>query len=194
MMWKANADRGLTVMKKDHRPKTVGWWEPRWSFAPKNLREFRRALAPKACLHIAIAAAIATVALYIVVELTLRPAMPALQFNWPKAFAQSVAAIAACLAVFLGLSVTVPDYISVSSKRILIQQGGHAEAFKHGDIKAVHRVFRSNDRHFIRVETGTTCRRIGLSPKVSVNALAELLGDKIVIHDRRRNAVQSHDP
>lgn len=169
-------------MKKDHSPKTVSWWEPRWSFAPKNLREFRRALAPKACLRIAIAAAIATFALYVVVELTLRPAMPALQFSWPKAFAQSVAAMAACLVIILGLSITVPERISVSSKRILIQQGEHAQAFKHGDITVVHLVFRSNGRHFIRVETGMTCRRIGLSPKVSVNALAELLGDKIVIH------------
>lgn len=180
-------------MKQRSMPKAVVWWEPRWSFAPKNLREFRRALAPKACLRIAIVSTIATFALYVVVELTLRPAMPALQFNWPKAFAQSIAAMAACLAIILGLSITVPERISVSSKRILIQLAEHAQAYKHGDIKAVHLVFRSNGRHFIRIETGTTCRRIGLSPKVPVNALAELLGDKIVIHDRRQGAVQSHD-
>ncbi|HEX5442509.1 MAG TPA: hypothetical protein VFW87_01710 [Pirellulales bacterium] len=112
--------------------------------------------------------------------------MPALQFNWFFAFLMGTAGIAVCLLFLFGFYAAIPPRVTVSSKNVAIQHGQVISVFKHADIKAVHHVFRSNGRHYLRIETVKSQRRIGLSPKVSLDALAEHFGEKVVVHDRRK--------
>ncbi|HJT32765.1 MAG TPA: hypothetical protein VJ783_12050 [Pirellulales bacterium] len=174
-------------VKQRARPKTVGWWEPRWSFVPRELRHFNKSFSPKASLRIAGVSAVVTLALYLIVELALRPALPALQIDWPTTLAQVIAGFALILAYLFAICLLLPPYISVSSKRVQIQHGEHVQVITHEQIRVVHFVIRRSGRHFIRVETATTSRRIGISPKVSLDALADHVGEKIVVHDRRRD-------
>ena len=136
-------------------PKPVGWWEPRWSFAPRALRKFRMAFPIASCLRILIYAAVVTLFIYLAIELFLRPAMPAIQFNWLAAFAQGIGGITVYIAGFLGMQWTIPPRITVSKKGIMIQSGQHVTLVKHEHIRAVHFVFRRNGRHFLRVESST---------------------------------------
>lgn len=170
---------------KQH-PKAVSWWEPRWSFAPRTLRELRAAFPAAACVRILIASAVAAAAVFGVVEVFVRPGLPALQFNWIAAFAQGVGRTAAYIACMTCLWLAIPPWITVSHRGVLQQVGQIARFFKRQDIRSVHVVLRRDGRHFIRIEKAKGAMRLGLSRKVSLLALAEHFGNQLVVHDRRR--------
>jgi hypothetical protein len=167
------------------RPKTIGWWEPRWSYVPRIIRETREIFAPPSCLRIALASAAVVLAIYIAVEFWLRPAMPAFQFNWLGAFANGIGGICAFLALHLVLQVVIPPRVTITKRGVARQHAQAASVTKHGDIAAVHLVLRRDDRHFIRVENAKHSRRFGLGRGVSLFALEDHFGDKLVVHDRR---------
>lgn len=174
------------------RPKSLGWWEPRWSYVPPMLRETREIFAPQSCLRIALVAAAVLLAIYIAVEFWLRPAMPAFQFNWLGAFAKGVGGIGVFLALHVILHIVIPPRITITKRGIATQHGQSALLTKHGDIIAVHFVLRPEDRHFIRVETAKHLRRFGLGRRVSPFALEDHFGDKLVVYDRRREPAERY--
>lgn len=168
------------------RSKSVGWWEPRWSFVPRTLRELQDAFPAAGYFRILLVSAIATLALFGIVEFFVRPGLPALQFNWFAAFAQGVGRIAVYLAALAAFSVAIPPRITVSAKGVMRQVGQAVRFVKREEIRAVHVVLRRGDRHFIRIEKAKGSLRIGLSRKVSLLALEEHFGDRVVVHDRRK--------
>lgn len=174
------------LFRTNPRLKSVGWWEPRWSFVPRTLRELQDAFPIAGGLRILLASAIATLALFGIVEFLVRPGLPALQFNWFAAFAQGVGRITVYLAALAALSITIPPRITVSAKGVMRQVGQAVRFVKQEDVRVVHVVLRRGDRHFIRIEKVKGSLRIGLPRKVSLLALEEHFGDRIVVHDHRK--------
>lgn len=174
------------------RPKSFGWWEPRWSYVPRMLREIREIFAPQSCLRIVLVSAALVLAIYVAVELWLGPAMPAFRFNWLGAFAKGIGGIGVLLALHIILHVAIPPRVTISKRGIARQHGQAVRVTKHGDITAMHLVLRRVARHFIRVETAKRSQRIGLGRRVSLLALEERFGDKLVVHDRRGKSIERY--
>lgn len=159
---------------------------------PAFVRASRTSFRPAACLRIALASAAVTLAVYAAAEIWLRPAMPAFQFNWLNGLANSIGGFLFMVAIIFVIRTVIPPRITVTRKGIIEQHGEDARLIKHADIIVVHVVLRRDDRHFIRVETAKHSRRFGLGSGVSLFALEDHFGDKLVVHDRRREPAERY--
>jgi hypothetical protein len=173
------------------KPTRMIWWEPRWSYFPREFREFRSVFRLRSWLRIVVVSAVVVVAIAVLANVL----MPGLQFNWLGAFAISVAAIAGILLVFLVLSITIPPLVFITRSRFgwwwppLLHEG--FSYYKCSDLQSVTVTLRDDGKHYLRFRTKRFCKRIGLSPRVNLSQLLDLFGDQLVVRDRRRHSTET---
>jgi len=167
-------------------PNYILWWEPRWSFASREIREFQSSLRLRSWLRIIAISAIVTVT----IALLTTALVPGLQFNWIAAFTGTVAAIVVFLLVCLLLLVTIPPLVFITQSGIgwwwppMLHEG--FAYFKRSDLKKVTLTVRADGKTYLRFRTKRFCKRIGVSGRVKLDSLLELIGELLVVRDRRR--------
>jgi hypothetical protein len=162
------------------------WWEPRWSFVPRECREFQKSLPLRSWIRIIVAFAV----ILIPVGFIINANVPGLQFNWIAAFFISIAIVASIHLRFLLVAVIMPHLVVISREgiRLGFAPGGDdsRSLIRRSEIKLVRLTFHNDGRHYLRFQTDQGCRRIGLVPHVNLDTLHELLGDDLIIRDCRR--------
>jgi hypothetical protein len=162
--------------------KTIWWWEPRWSHCASVRSEWRELVQLDLWMRVIAVSALATGAIAGVVEVFLRPQLPALQFDWFAALLKSISAIAACLAVHVVLRLAIPSTVSLRPKGISIQWGESVRWFPNEKIISVHLVLRERRRHYLRIVTERGMTRVGIGWRVNLDQVAEFLAGKLVVH------------
>jgi hypothetical protein len=170
--------------------KSVSWWEPKWSFRAGIFQRWNEQLGWKACKRIFIVSGIIVVAIFVVCRFL----APNLQFNWLAAFLEAVALFAVYLLMIFGLDFFLPPNISIRKKGIQIQDGQTAHLYKQNEIVSCRLVSHGLERISLWFSMEKESRRVGVSPKVKLAELQELLGEKLVIallDDNHATAVQN---
>jgi hypothetical protein len=168
------------------KPSRMMWWEPRWSFVPRELHDFQKSLPLRSWLRIIIVSA----AIVVPIALIANALMPGLQFNWLGAFAISVASIVGILLVFPILMVSIPPLVFITENGFgwwwppLLHDG--FSYFKRIDLQSVTITVRDDGQHYLRFRTSRLCKRIGIARRVNLDNLLELFGDCLVVRDRRQ--------
>lgn len=170
------------------KPNRIIWWEPRWSFVPREVREFRSSFRLRSWLRIILVSYTAVVAIAIIANAV----VPGLKFNWLGAFFASIAAIVGFLLILLALVTTIPPLVFITEYGfgwwwpVLLHDG--FSYFKRSDLQSVTITVRDDGKHYLRLRTKRFCRRIGLGRRVDLNDLVGLFGDLLVVRDRRRSS------
>ena len=166
-------------------PTRVFWWEPRWSFVPRELREFRSSLRLGSWLRIVAVSAVVTIAIALVANATI----PGLQFPWTAAFAVSIAAMVVILFMVMVLLAAVPPLVFITPKGFgwwwppMLHHG--FVYFKRSDLKSVTLTVRDDGMHYVRFRTNRFCKRVGVGRRVRLDRLLEMFGDSLIVRDRR---------
>jgi hypothetical protein len=160
-------------------PKSVSWWEPRWSFVPRIRHEFRIPL--RKWIRIFVVSGLVTVLLAVIV----RACLPNLPFNWFLNFLYAVAATVGYLVIARWFYSILPPHVTLHRKGITVVHGNNATCFRNTAIKAVNLVFHDARRIRMWITIEKLSRHVGVSPKVNFSTVAALLGDKLTVHDRR---------
>lgn len=159
----------------DAKPSRIIWWEPRWSFVPRELRRFRSSFALRSWLRIAVVSTLAAVA----IAFFANALVPGLQFNWLAALAISILAIAGIQLALLILVITIPQLVFIIEDGFgwwwpgLLHDG--FSYFKRSDFQSVTITVRDDGKHYLRLRTNQLCKRIGLSRRVNLDHFLETL-------------------
>jgi hypothetical protein len=175
-------------------PTRIRWWEPRWSFVPRELREFQKSFRMRSWLRIIVISAAITGAIAVLANAFI----PNLQFNWITAFLISVAAIIGIMVVMPVLVVTFPQLVFVTEKGCgwwwppLLHDG--ITYIKRADLKSVTLTIRDDERHVLRFRTNKFCKRIGVARNVKLESLLGMFGDLLIVRDRRHGGTDMQRP
>lgn len=166
-----------------HAPvKAIAWWEPRWAVISRLLKDLHRWVGFALWLRIVTLSGIAFIGIWLLA----RRGVPNLQFNWLQAFAISLAGAVALFAYSFLVCVLIPPRIKVRPWCVFIRQGQWWKFYTSKQIVLVHLVLHQSGRISMWVVTQSDRRHFGVSRKVDLVALAGLLGEKLVVHDRLR--------
>ncbi len=174
------------------KPTRIRWWEPRWSFVPRELRGFQKAVPLRSWLRIMVISAAITVA----VALLANAFMPNLQFNWIGAFLISVAASMGIVAAMPLLVITFPRLVFVTETEVgwwwppLLHDG--VTCIKRADLKSVTLTIRDDEKRYLRFQTHKRRKRIGVARNVELESLCDMFGELLIVRDRRRGRQNLH--
>ncbi len=154
------------------QPKSLWWFEPRWSYWPRLIKEVSTILQLKTWLRIVAIVILLTVLLASAVK----RALPDFQFDWAGRLAMSIGGLVLGLAGCLGAYWLIPPIIRVHAKGISRQQGQGASWRLRADIRRLTIDTTDPGRPRLSIEaTGKKPFECGIATKVSVAALAAFL-------------------
>ncbi len=168
-------------------PTRICWWEPRWSFVPRELSEMQKSVSMRSWLRIIVIFA----AIMVAIAVLANTFIPNLQFNWISAFLICVAAITGFMVTMPILIVTFPQFVFVTVKGFgwwwppLLNDG--LTYIKRTDLKSVTLTVRNDGKHYLRFRTKKLCKRIGLARNVKLESLLDVFGDLLIVRDRRHH-------
>ena len=156
-------------------PKSLWWFEPRWSFRPRLKRELTGLVQFKLWLRVLAVVILLTVLL----AYALKRKMPNLEFDWERNLAASIGLLIASIGCFAGLMWFIPPTIRIDSKGISRQFGQQVYWLLRPEIRRVTIDITDPSRPFLNVETmAKKTLECGFGPKVSPEALATFLRKK----------------
>jgi hypothetical protein len=155
----------------EKKRKSVQWFEPRWSFAPRLKMELIGFLQLKMWARIFVVVILLTA----LVAHWLKSKLPDLEFDWAEAVASSFGIFIFIMAIIIGISFAVPPLIQINSKGISYQQGQSVQRRIRSDIRNLIIDVTDLTRPVLRVESVKKPLVIGISSKVSLRELAAFL-------------------
>lgn len=160
------------------RPKKSIWWfEPRWSFVPRLFHDIQDARLVWALLRALLVSTVIAAGIAFVVTLN----FPRVKLNWPLMYTQAVILILFLIATHLVYALAVPPIVSITRQRS-------------EEIESVNLIVYNEERIAIWLTLPDRCCRYGVSTRVKLRDLAELLGDKLTVHDHRQSCHCGYSP
>ena len=153
------------------KPKSVHWFEPKWSYRPRLKAELSQILNLKMWLRIMSVIVLLTVALAYAVN----RAVPDLEFNWFAALATGIGALAIGMTGMATVLWFVPPQITINHKAISRQQGQSSHSILPGNIRCITIDTTNPARPLLHVETADRPLECGVAVKVSPLILAQFL-------------------
>ncbi len=153
------------------KPKSVQWFEPKWSYRPRLKTELCQILNLKMWLRIASVVVLLTVALAFVIKRT----VPDLEFNWIAALAKGIGGLAIGMTGMATVLWFFSPTIKIWNKGIMRQQGSSHHMLLLSDIRQISVDATNPSQQWLRVETVKKPFECGIADKISPTDLAQWL-------------------
>jgi hypothetical protein len=154
------------------QPKSLWWFEPRWSYRPRLKKEVIAIMQIKMWLRIVAIVTLLTALL----AYWLKRALPDVEFDWAAQLALSIGVMVLGLVCMLGFVWFIPPILGVSAKGISRLQGQHASWRWRADIRCLTIDTTDPARPRLNIEAaGRKLFQCGIATKVSAAALAAFL-------------------
>lgn len=166
---------------KSKVPRSVSWWEPRWSFVPRIRRELRTLISPRLWLRVLALVTIIVVPLAAFVQAH----VPGLQFNWSLALLKSIGLFGLYISAISIMLMLLPPRITVNHRGISVQHGNSARCCTLAKTEGVNLTLHSDEKCRLWITCANRSRCYGLPTSVDVASLRAILGEKLTVHDYR---------
>ncbi len=153
-------------------PKSLWWFEPRWSYTPRLKKEIWEMFQIKMWLRILAIVILLTV----LIAYFVNRAIPDFEFEWAARLAFIIGAMALSLVCYLGLFWVIPPIIGVNGRGVSRQGQGHISWRLRADIRRITIDSTDPARPLLHIEaSGKKTIECGIAMKVSVANLAAFL-------------------
>jgi hypothetical protein len=155
-------------------PKSLWWFEPRWSYVPrvKGEMSFLFLVQFKMWLRVLVEVILLTALLAYYVKREI----PDLDFDWAGNLAFVIGAFILALGGFVALSFILPPIVAIKSAGVTRQEGQHAIWRRRADIRRITIDVTDPSRPLLKIEAaGKKPFESGISAKVSTAELTAFL-------------------
>ncbi len=185
-------DTGIGQMRVARRRRTLAWWEPRWSYWPRFLRETRSTGILRTRFWVRVLAASALLGALIVAGIVL--AYPGVVIPWRQVLLIPLL-LAGCFGAFIALYLAIPPRMEIKPAKLVLVHGEHAIHIRRDDLVAATLDASIPSRATLHLRYRDRCARerdltVGIGRHVDLSRLGELLEDKLQLAARQEETAQ----